>query len=367
MQTKNIRTERDALGSRDIAAHHYFGVQTQRALENFGATGQPLANYTPLITALATIKRACAQANASLGVLPAAIAAAVLQACDELIAGQWHDHFPISLLQGGAGTSTNMNTNEVIANRALEILGADKGRYDLVHPNDHINAGQSTNDVYPSALRLALFNRCDALLRALDQLAQSFHAQATAATGIQKVARTQLQDAVPMAASDELQAFATSIAGCRARLAAAREPLLTINLGGTAIGSCINSSPEFRNLSFEHLRRATGLPLARAADLFQASWDTGELVDFSGALKRCAITLSKIASDLRLLSAGPKTGLGDLSLPKQQPGSSIMPGKVNPVIPELINQIAFDVSGRDHTLCLAAEQGQLQLLSLIHI
>lgn len=355
------RTEMDSLGERQLPASAYYGVQTQRALENFGSLGKPLADYPALLIALATIKRACARANANLGTLPAESIAAVEQACIEIIDGLWHEQFPVSLLQGGAGTSTNMNANEVITNRALELLGHARGDYQHLHPNDHVNAGQSTNDVFPSALRLALYRQCDGLLASLARLAEAFSARAKAFSQAPKVGRTQLQDAVPMSAGDELQAFAASLHQCRDRIERNRAPLLTINLGGTAIGSCINSSAAFRENALNNLRALTGLPLAVAPNLYQASWDTGDLVDFSSGLKRLAITLSKISSDLRLLSSGPRAGLAELQLPKQQPGSSIMPGKVNPVLPELINQIAFDVIGRDHSLGHAAEQGQLQL------
>ncbi|UTA47721.1 aspartate ammonia-lyase [Simiduia sp. 21SJ11W-1] len=355
------RTEQDSLGSRTLEDTHYYGIQTLRALENFSDISRPLSDYPQLIVALAAIKRACAEANGTLGLLPEASQAAIVQACNELMAGHWHQHFPVSLVQGGAGTSTNMNANEVITNRALEILGKPKGRYDLLNPNDQVNAGQSTNDVYPSALRIALYQTAQPLLAACSQLAKAFTARAELYKDVDKVARTQLQDAVPMAAADELRAFAQSLQQCMQRIDSTRTALLTLNLGGTAVGSCINSSAEFRELSLKNLCAITQLPLRRAADLYQASWDTGDLVDFSSTLKRLAVSLSKIASDLRLLSSGPQAGLAELSLPKQQPGSSIMPGKVNPVIPELINQIAFDVCGRDATLCQAAEHGQLQL------
>ena len=355
------RLEIDSIGSRNIDNNAYFGVQTQRALENFSQLGKPLSAFPLLLTAMAQIKIACAQANASTAELAPHLAQAISQACEEIIQGQWHEHFPVSLLQGGAGTSTNMNVNEVVANRALELLGHSKGEYQFLHPNDHVNCGQSTNDVYPTALRLALYYQSQTLNAAVSQLIQSFGKKSDEFALINKVGRTQMQDAVPMTLGQEFAAFGQSLHQCENRLASTAELLLSVNLGGTAIGTGINASPDFRALALRKLSDITDLALKHSNDLVQASWDTGDLVDLSSALKRLAINLSKIANDLRLLSSGPHCGLNEIHLPKMQPGSSIMPGKVNPVIPETINQIAFDVIGKDHAVCMAAEQAQLQL------
>lgn len=357
----HTRPESDSIGSREIDNQAYYGVQTQRALENFSQLGKPLSAFPLLLTAMAQIKMACAQANASTGAIAPHQARAITDACEEIIQGQWHDQFPVSLLQGGAGTSTNMNVNEVVANRALEILGHNKGEYPLLHPNDHVNCGQSTNDVYPTALRLALYYQSQTLIAAVGELVRSLRLKSRSFAHITKVGRTQMQDAVPMTLGQEFSAFAQSLQQCENRIETTAETLLNVNLGGTAIGTGINASDEFRRQALQYLNAITGITLTHSNDLIQASWDTGDLVDTSSALKRLAINLSKIANDLRLLSSGPHCGLNEIHLPKMQPGSSIMPGKVNPVIPETINQIAFDVIGKDHSICMAAEQAQLQL------
>ncbi|BFM10089.1 aspartate ammonia-lyase [Simiduia litorea] len=357
----NTRLEMDSIGSRAIDSYVYYGVQTQRALENFSQLGKPLSAFPRLLTAMAQIKIACAQANAQTADLAPHLARAISNACEEIIQGQWHDQFPVSLLQGGAGTSTNMNVNEVVANRGLELLGHNKGEYQYLHPNDHVNCGQSTNDVYPTALRLALYYQSQTLTSELSELVQSFLKKGQAFSHIAKVGRTQMQDAVPMTLGQEFTAFGQSLQQCENRITTTTTHLLNVNLGGTAIGTGINASPDFRAHALGNLRILTGLNLKHSNDLLQASWDTGDLVDVSSTLKRLAINLSKIANDLRLLSSGPHCGFNEIHLPKMQPGSSIMPGKVNPVIPETINQIAFDVIGKDHAVCMAAEQAQLQL------
>ena len=355
------RIESDFLGERRIGSDVYYGIQTLRAIENFHITNISISIEPRMVRALGYVKKAAALTNMALGELEARIGNAIVSACDEVIEGKLDDHFIVDALQGGAGTSTNMNTNEVIANKALEILGYDKGRYDVIHPNDHVNFAQSTNDVYPTAIRIALLLIIPELMNAMRSLSQAFTEKAQLFRNILKMGRTQLQDAVPMTLGQEFQAFATTISEDIDRLANARGLFHEINLGATAIGSGINSPHEYRHVVVNQLREITGLPLESSPDLFEATWDTGAYVQLSGVLKRVAIKLSKICNDLRLLSSGPRTGFGEINLPKIQPGSSIMPGKVNPVIPEVVNQIAFQVIGMDVTVTLASEAGQLQL------
>lgn len=361
MTTHPMRTEADFLGSKPLPREAYWGVHTARAVENFPITGQSLAQMPALVRALAAVKKAAALANENLGVLAPSVAGAIAAACDELLAGQWHDQFVVDVIQGGAGTSTNMNANEVIANRAIVHLGGEPGDYHLVHPNDHVNASQSTNDVYPTALRLAAHADLDTLLLALSGLRQAFERKTSEFRDVLKIGRTQLQDAVPMTLGQEFGAFAAMLGEDEKRLREAQQGLLEVNWGATAIGTGINTPAGYGTLVIGYLARCSGLPVVAAQDLVAATQDTGAFVQLSGALKRVAIRLSKIASDLRLLSSGPQAGLGDILLPARQAGSSIMPGKVNPVIPEAMNQVAFEVIGHDLMVTMAAESGQLQL------
>ncbi|MDQ0383054.1 aspartate ammonia-lyase [Amycolatopsis thermophila] len=357
-----FRTEHDLLGEISVPAGAYYGAHTARALVNFPITGETLAARPHLIAALATVKQAAAAANAELGALDQRRAGAIQAACAEIRAGALREEFVVDLIQGGAGTSTNMNANEVIANRALELLGHDRGDYAVVHPLDHVNLGQSTNDVYPTAVKLALDRYLAGLLGALGDLRGAFAAKASEFADVLKMGRTQLQDAVPMTLGQEFAAFAATLAEDEQRLAEARLLLHELNLGGTAIGTGLNARPGYRDLAVGHLRSLTGIAtLVSAPDLVEATADVGVFVQLSGVLKRVAVKLSKICNDLRLLSSGPQAGFGEITLPARQAGSSIMPGKVNPVICEAVNQIAFEIIGHDVTVTLAAEGGQLQL------
>jgi len=355
------RTEHDLLGDREVPAEAYFGVQTLRARENFNITGVKLRAFPALIRALAEVKKAAALANKELNLLPDSVCAPVCQACDEVIAGHWHEQFVVDVIQGGAGTSTNMNANEVIANRALELAGFEKGDYKKIHPNNHVNLGQSTNDAYPTAVRVAILHSLPVLTEALAELCAAFGRKAKEFNSVIKMGRTQLQDAVPMTLGQEFEAFRVNLEEDIMRLQDAARLFLEVNLGGTAIGTGITAHPEYRSKAISHLNKITGLSLVSSANLIEATPDTGSFVLFSGILKRLATKLSKICNDLRLLSSGPRCGLGEINLPPMQPGSSIMPGKVNPVIPEVVNQVAFQVIGNDLTITLAAEAGQLQL------
>ncbi len=355
------RIEHDLLGERNVPDEFYYGVQTLRATENFNITGVSINHYPSLIKALAQVKLAAAKANFETGLLPGNISDAIIKACGEIIDGNWLSHFVVDVIQGGAGTSTNMNANEVIANRALEIMGFDKGNYEKCHPNNHVNLSQSTNDVYPTALRIALFYTNQKLIESLKELISSFQNKANEFSGIIKMGRTQLQDAVPMTLGQEFESFAVTLREEIQRLESNANLLLEVNMGGTAIGTGINAEPKYREYVIKYLCDITGLPLKLADNLVEATQDTGSYVIFSSAVKRLAVKLSKTCNDLRLLSSGPRAGLGEINLPKMQPGSSIMPGKVNPVIPEVVNQIAFKVIGNDITVTMAAEAGQLQL------
>ena len=355
------RKEHDLLGDREVPDEFYYGVQTLRALENFNISGVPLALYPVLIEALARVKLAAARANADLGLLSRPLTEAIGQACLEVIGGKFHTQFVVDMIQGGAGTSTNMNTNEVLANRALEILGYEKGQYELCHPNNHINLSQSTNDVYPTALKLALLESNQRLIRVLVPLVAAFRKKADSFGRILKMGRTQLQDAVPMTLGQTFAAWAATLEEEIERLEQNAALFLEVNMGGTAIGTGINADPAYGRKVIEHLREISGLEVRLAADLVEATQDTGAFVMYSSALKRLAVKLSKLCNDLRLLSSGPRTGINEINLPAMQPGSSIMPGKVNPVIPEVVNQIAFKVIGNDLTVTLAAEAGQLEL------
>lgn len=355
------RTEKDTLGSVEIPFDALYGAQTERALRNFPISGITIGQFPDLIRALALIKKAAAQTNCELGQLPSAKATLIERVCDELLLGQHFQHFPVDVLQGGAGTSTNMNINEVIANRGLELMGRASGEYEHLHPNDDVNRSQSTNDVYPTAIRLALMAAIPGLLAALLELAGAFEDKGQAFASIQKLGRTELQDAVPMTLGAEMRAYGVTIREDVDRLRATVGLLGEINLGGTAIGTGVAAPAGYRERVIQKLAVSSGLPLTPAADLMEASWDVGVFVHLSGVLKRVATKLSKIANDLRLLSSGPRGGFGEIRLPAMQPGSSIMPGKINPVIPEMVNQVAFKVIGNDVTISFAAEGGQLQL------
>ncbi|MBI5279542.1 MAG: aspartate ammonia-lyase [Burkholderiales bacterium] len=358
---ESFRLEHDFLGDRQIPAGAYWGVHTARAVENFPITGTPLAAMPELIRAFGHVKRAAARANAQLGVLGQAHADAIAAACAELIAGRFHDQFVVDVIQGGAGTSTNMNANEVIANIALEQMGHAKGRYDLLHPNDHVNASQSTNDVYPTAVRIALWQGIDGLLASMATLRRGFEAKAEEFRDVLKIGRTQLQDAVPMTLGQEFSTYAVMLEEDEARLREARALIQEVNLGATAIGTGINAPHGYAELACRLLAEDSGIPVVKAHNLVEATQDTGAFVQLSGVLKRVATKLSKTCNDLRLLSSGPQAGFGDIRLPARQAGSSIMPGKVNPVIPEVVNQVAFEVIGNDVTVTIASEAGQLQL------
>jgi aspartate ammonia-lyase len=355
------RHEHDLLGDRDVPDEALYGVQTLRALENFPITGVPLREFPALIHALASVKEAAARANAELGLIEPALADTIARVCQELRAGRHHEHFVVDMIQGGAGTSTNMNANEVISNRALEVMGHARGEYKHVHPNNHINLSQSTNDVYPTAIKLALHSTIERLRTEMSQLAASFLHKGEEFAPFIKMGRTQLQDAVPMTLGQEFTAFGHTILEDVERLSEAQALIREINMGATAIGTGINAPTGYAGKVCEHLSRITGLKLITAFDLVEATADTGAFVQLSGVLKRCAVKLSKICNDLRLLSSGPRAGFGEINLPAMQPGSSIMPGKVNPVIPEVVNQVCFDVMGGDMTVTIAAEAGQLQL------
>lgn len=355
------RLEHDLIGEMAIPSDCYYGIQTLRAVKNFNITGVPISSVPELVQCLAYVKKAAALANVELGVLSPSVGKSIAAACDELIEGKLIDQFVIDMIQGGAGTSTNMNANEVIANRALEIMGHEKGRYDIIHPLNHVNCSQSTNDVYPTTIRLALLIKLTKLMDDMEILQQSFVTKAMEFFDVIKMGRTQLQDAVPMTLGQEFSAYATTIGEDVLRVREVRELLLEINLGATAIGTGINTPPEYTRVVTEQLKNLTGMPVVTSANLIEATWDTGAYVQVSSVLKRVAVKLSKICNDLRLLSSGPRAGLNEINLPAVQPGSSIMPGKVNPVIPEVVNQVAYEVIGNDVTISFAAEAGQLEL------
>jgi aspartate ammonia-lyase len=355
------RTESDFLGTKTLLDDQYYGVQTARALENFHITGLPIHNEPLFVQGLGYVKKAAAMANRDLHALDESIAEAIIKASDRVIAGEFNHQFLSDLIQGGAGTSVNMNANEVIANVALEMMGKEKGDYQFCHPNDHVNCSQSTNDAYPTAFRIALFNKLTAYKAELAALADSFEQKGKEFSTVLKMGRTQLQDAVPMCMGDEFAAFATNIREELGRIEDSKCLISEINMGATAIGTGVNAPKGYAEKVTQYLAEITGLPLVLAADLIEATYDNGAYVQLSGVLKRTAIKISKICNDLRLLSSGPRCGLNEINLPPMQPGSSIMPGKVNPVIPEVVNQTAFYVIGMDTTVTMAAEAGQLQL------
>jgi aspartate ammonia-lyase len=355
------RIEHDLLGEREVPAEALYGIQTLRAIENFPITGIPIGNYPYLVEALGCIKQAAAQSNFELGLLDEARAKAIDAACEEVRTGCFNDQFVVDVIQGGAGTSTNMNANEVIANRALELLGRPRGDYEFLHPLNHVNMSQSTNDVYPTAVKIALSFAITQLLAAMDELRADFQRKADEFRDVLKIGRTQLQDAVPMTLGQEFSTYAEMLKEDMQRLGEASLLIHEINMGATAIGTGITAHPKYAALVCRHLSEITGIPLETAPNLVEATQDAGAFVQLSGVLKRIAVKLSKTCNDLRLLSSGPRAGLGEINLPPMQPGSSIMPGKVNPVIPEVVNQVAFEVIGNDITVTMAAEAGQLQL------
>ncbi len=355
------RIEHDFLGEKEIENTKYYGVQTLRALENFNITGLAISQEPLFIKAFAHVKKAAALANYDCGVLTKEITDAICFACDELLTGKYDDQFVSDMIQGGAGTSCNMNANEVIANIGLEYMGKAKGDYDFLHPNNHVNCSQSTNDAYPTAFRLALYHKMSRYNAALTALHQSFSRKAIEFKSVLKMGRTQLQDAVPMTLGAEFNGWATTINEDIQRITEMQQLLLEVNMGATAIGTRINAPEGYPELCVNHLAKISGLKVTLAGDLIEATSDTGAYVLISGTLKRSAIKISKICNDLRLLSSGPRTGFNEINLPKLQPGSSIMPGKVNPVMPEVVNQTAYYVIGADVTISMAAEAGQLQL------
>ncbi len=354
-----FRTERDPLGELSVPASAYYGVQTARAVENFPISS--LRASPDLVTATVLVKKAAAEANRDLGRLDATIASAIISAADEILGGSLRDQFVVDVYQAGAGTSHNMNTNEVLANRAAEHLGFPRGVYDHVHPNDHVNMGQSTNDVFPTATRLALLLGYDPLLREARALVESMTAKANAFRDVMKTGRTHLQDAVPITFGQEFGGYAACLHCGIDDVAAAGEQLRELNIGATAVGTGLNAGDDYRSAVVGHLERYTGLPVRPAENLFRVTQSMGDVLAYSGAMRRLAVELGKIANDLRLLSMGPRAGLSEIVLPAVQPGSSIMPGKVNPSIPEMVNQVCFQVMGCDQTIALACEAGQLEL------
>lgn len=358
---ENFRKESDLLGELEVPKDAYYGVQTQRALENFKISGQILSSYPDFIKGLAYVKKAAAKTNYQLGLLDETLYKNIIKVCDELLDGQYHDQFPIDMIQGGAGTSVNMNANEVIANRVLELMGHEKGDYQYCSPNDIINLSQSTNDAYPTAIKVALIIMNQNLVQKLQKIINAFRAKGKEFHDVIKMGRTQLQDAVPMTLGQEFEAFAATLEEDISKLNNNANLFLEINMGATAIGTGLNAPVGYPKMCAKNLAQMTKLPFVTAPNLVEATPDTGSYVIYSSAMKRLAVKLSKICNDLRLLSSGPRAGLFEINLPPMQPGSSIMPGKVNPVIPEVVNQVCFKVIGNDLTVTFAAEAGQLQL------
>ena len=361
MSEQKFRVESDLLGELNVPAEAYYGVQTQRGINNYHISRKKIRDYPDYIIAIAYVKLAAVQTNHTLGVINDEIAGAISQACREIIDGKFHEDFPIDMMQGGAGTSVNMNANEVIANRALEIMGHKKGEYQYCYPNDHCNCGQSTNDVYPTTIRLAIIRMNKALVASLAGLISALRYKGDEYKDTLKMGRTQLQDAVPMTIGQEFNAYATNLEEEILNLERNVKLLHEINMGGTAIGTGLNAVPGFAKLCADNLSKLTGETFVPASDLVEATPDTGAYVSYSSALKRLAVKLSKICNDLRLMASGPRCGLHEINLPPKAPGSSIMPGKVNPVIPEVTNQVCFKVIGNDTTISFAAEAGQLEL------
>ena len=361
MSEQKFRVESDLLGELQVPAEAYYGVQTQRGINNYHISRKKMRDYPEFVNAIAYVKLAAVQANHSLGVINDEISGAISQACREILEGKLHENFPIDMMQGGAGTSVNMNANEVIANRALEIMGHQKGEYQYCYPNDHCNCGQSTNDVYPTTIRLTFILLNKRLVESLTRMINALRDKGEEYKNTIKMGRTQLQDAVPMTSGQEFNAFANNMEEEILNLERNVKLLHEINMGGTAIGTGLNAVPGFAKLCTENLAKLTGEPFTVSPDLVEATPDTGAYVSYSGALKRLAVKLSKMCNDFRLLASGPRCGLHEINLPPKAPGSSIMPGKVNPVIPEVTNQVCFKVIGNDTTVTFAAEAGQLQL------
>jgi aspartate ammonia-lyase len=357
----DTRTEHDSLGDLEIPNNAYYGVQTSRALQNFPFDTETLQHFPNFINAYAYVKKAAALANNELGVLPKDKMDAIVAACDEVISGKLHDQFVEDMFQGGAGTSTNMNVNEVIANRGLETMGHAKGEYKFLHPNDDVNMSQSTNDTYPTAAKLAIVMGLKEALHNMDQLKSALEAKAEEFKDVIKMGRTEMQDAVPVTLGQEFSGFADTINEAMNQLGQARDAFMKVNLGGTAIGTGINSPPGYSALAIKKLGELTGFPFVPAHDLVGASSDCASYIQMSGAMKRAGIAISKLSNDLRLMSSGPRTGLYEIKLPALQPGSSIMPGKVNPVIPEVVSSIVYQLAGFDTTVTMAAELSSLEL------
>lgn len=359
IKIQSFRLEKDSIGEKNVPSDAYYGVQSLRAAENFRITG--LSIEPEFINSLAYIKKAAAITNCEVGVLEKKKAEAIVQACDEILEGRFHEHFIVDPIQGGAGTSFNMNANEVIANRAGEILGGEKGDYSLIHPNDHVNYGQSTNDVIPTAGKMTAQRLLDALHKELISLHNALCQKAEEFDHVIKMGRTQMQDAVPIRLGQEFHAYATAVMRDIHRIDKAKDEMRVVNMGGTAIGTGLNADEQYLRRIVPNLSQLSGLDLVQAYDLIDATQNLDSFVAVSGAVKASAVTLSKIANDLRLMSSGPKAGFGEINLPAKQNGSSIMPGKVNPVIPEVVNQVAFLIIGNDMTVTMAAEGGQLEL------
>ncbi|MGV8914969.1 MAG: aspartate ammonia-lyase [Kaistella sp.] len=358
---EKFRIESDLLGELKVPIDAYYGVQTQRAVDNFYITGRKMGEYPEFVKAIGYVKLAAVQTNHALGLIDDKMLKVISEACQDIIDGKFHDQFPVDMIQGGAGTSVNMNANEVLANRALEIMGFEKGDYQHCYPNDHLNLSQSTNDVYPTTVKLAIIMMNHILVEHLQQLNESFRAKGKEFHDVIKMGRTQLQDAVPMTLGQEFEAYAANLDEEIILLNNISNLFLEINMGGTAIGTGLNAPEGYPKLCAEKLATLTGEDFVSAANLVEATPDTGSFLIYSSVLKRTAVKLSKICNDLRLLSSGPRAGLNEINLPPMQPGSSIMPGKVNPVIPEVVNQVCFKVIGNDLTVTLAAQAGQLQL------
>ena len=358
-QKSDYRTEKDSIGIKDVPGDVYYGVQSLRASENFHITG--LNMHPEIINSMAYIKKAAAITNCEIGLLDKRIAGAIVKACDEIAAGRFHDAFIVDPIQGGAGTSLNMNANEVIANRAIEILGGQKGEYSVVHPIDHVNSGQSTNDVIPTAGKMTSLRLLQNLKKELLRLHQALSRKADEFDHVIKMGRTQMQDAVPIRLGQEFKAYSDAILRDIRRMEIAMDEMRTVNMGGTAVGTGLNADEAYLKRIVPNLNKVSDMEFVQAFDLIDATQNLDPFVAVSGAVKACAVTLSKIANDLRLMSSGPRAGFGEINLPPKQNGSSIMPGKVNPVIPEVVNQVAFNIIGNDVTITMAAEAGQLEL------
>ena len=359
MEERKYRLEHDAIGEKEVPAEVYYGIQTLRAYENFYITG--LKMHPEMINSVAQIKKAAAITNFEVGELDKRIVNAIVQACDEIISGKWHDQFIVDPIQGGAGTSLNMNANEVIANRAIEILGGQKGDYNLVNPNDHVNFGQSTNDVFPSCGKMAVLKLIDKAQEQLHRLEAALMEKSKEFDSVIKMGRTQLQDAVPIRLGQEFHAYASAIRRDIRRFDNAKDEIKSLNLGGTAIGTGLNADVQYFKRVVKNMSTLTGQDLVQSYDMIDATQNLDSYASVSGIVKSCAINLSKMSNDLRLMSSGPRTGFGEINLPARQNGSSIMPGKINPVIPEVVNQVAFNIIGNDMTITMAAEAGQLEL------